>query len=223
MKEARKTESLVNGETVDSTSIRRPFSKRSFWIGFVSAWGVALFLSLCAFLISITFRSSDTWNSNAITATPVSHEVFSMYPIPNDPNSIKWPEANATFVFDLRNNTNSDYRLDAPQKGSVTVMLRLANGALIDGKGVYWNLVGAGQEAPLSNVVSTGNKEPDNILIPRSQTVRLVVSIDFSYTSKPQPTEQEMEQYATQQIKDAAGFVLLDSVRRVQINLPFRK
>jgi hypothetical protein len=51
----------------------------------------------------------------------------------------------------------------------------------------------------------------------------LVVSIDFSYTSKPQPTAQEMEQYATQQMKDAAGFVLLDSVRRVQINLPFRK
>lgn len=214
----------MNGATVDPTSTRPPsVSMRSFWIGFASAWGAALFLGLCGFLISIAFRSSDTWDSGAITAKPVSHQVIDFYPIPSDSSSISWPDADATYDFDLRNNTKSDYRLDLPQKGSVTAMLRLTNGALIDGKGVHWNLIGAGQEAPMSNVANAGGTDLDNILVPRGQTVRLVVSIDFDYTSKPQPTGEEMEQFATNQMKDIAGFVLLDSARHIQINLPLRK
>lgn len=214
----------MNGGTVDPASTRPSFSKRSFWIGFASAWGAALFLSLCAFLISIAFRSSDRWDSSAITATPVNHDVFPVYPAPNAPNSIEWPEADETFAFDLRNNTNSDYRLDLAQKGSVTAMLRLSNGTLIDGKGVSWNLIGAGQEAQLlSNVANTGGAEPENILVPRNQSVRLIIWIDFSYTSKPQPTAQEIAQYGKEQMKGIVGFVLLDSIHHVQIDLPIRE
>ncbi len=153
------------------------------------------------------------WNENAIKATFVKSDVLTLYPAPGDPRSIKYPLAAVTFEFDLKNGSGLDYRLEPPHK-TLIAMQRLKSGALIDGSGIAWRALKGAEE------VDSPAGGP--ILIPAGQTARVVFDISYSKydRDRKQPTQQQMTQFAHEQLKDIGGFVLLDEANHYRIDLP---
>lgn len=202
--------------------------------------GVGVAVVLCSVLAGLYWYTTrpPKWKTAAIQATYKQSGSYAVIEdwyqkqLAHKRQSI--PESPAGFVaylgqftlqvsYDLKNSTDSDYTLEAPESSGLVSMQRLkSNGSMVDGKGLKWSVA-----QPLNRLWMSDQK---TILIPVHRTVRVVFAMDYPIndddtvaTALTDWTKEENRAVFGRHLisdADADAFVLLDSSHHYEIDLP---
>jgi hypothetical protein len=164
-------------------------------------------------------RPPKPWNTKAIEAHYANTQFF---------EGAKKTTLRTALVFDLRNNTTTDYTLEEHPSDTVVVMQRMkSSDTLVSGMGLTWSLEhGPGTRQLDDPSTPKGFFVDAPIFIPSGQAVRVYFwsEYDIPETVAALPKGETIHPTTVLQnaLKDTNSFVLLDKLNRYQIELPLQ-
>jgi hypothetical protein len=200
--------------------------KRPLFIGI--GWGLGTAVGV-VFLVGgfLWYQSrpkpTKPWNTKAIEAHYADTQFF---------EGAKKTTLRAALIFDLRNNTATDYTLEEHPSDTVVVMQRMkSSGTLVSGMGLTW----APEHGPgtqqlddrgLSTNVPKGFFVDAPIFIPSGQAVRVYFWSEYDVPEVvsilPKGETIHPNTVLQNALKDTNSFVLLDKLNRYEIELPLQ-
>jgi len=169
-------------------------SKRNFFIIFSLA-GAGLVLLIIFMTDATAFKglgeSSKLWNQEAIKATYVASQLKEL----DKTHSI------LTLSYDLENDTDSDYRLNAGP--DVVIQSRLKSGGSLS------------QQEPL--------RLSYPVFLPARQHARLAIEMTQAFTWPPDEDPayvDKLRSFVKQRLANVGEFVLFDQASRAEVRLP---
>ncbi len=170
--------------------------KRSAVTGASFGAGFALALSLIFGGVAWYRSRPKLWNTEAIKASYASLE-FSM----NEKNFV------VDFGFDLQNNTDSIYTINA---SDLVVMARLAEGNVLSRSIGHYQASDATVEAPA--------------FIPAKAKARIIVHVGYEYpfdfTANDKSDAKKVSKSVDRRLKEIIGFIIFDKSNLYRIELP---
>jgi hypothetical protein len=197
----------------------------SFFGGLGLAVGIAMLGGVIYWYVDRP-KPPQPWNTAAINASYVGARLF---------NDEKDQTLRAKLIFDLRNNTSTDYTLEEKPSDTTFVMQKIrGKDALVDGMGLTWSV----EHGPGSRQLDS-NGIPSNfprdafidapILLPAGQAVRVdfwseydLIDLRAASDGDKTPLTDRNEQTKVLKylLRDTESFVLLDKTDRYRIDLP---
>lgn len=197
---------------------KRPLLIGVGW-GFGTAVGLALLVGGFLWYQSRP-KPPKPWNTNAIEAHYAKTQFF---------EGEKGHTLRTGFLFDLRNNTATDYTLEEHPSDTIVVMQRMkSSNALVSGMGLTWTPEhGPGtqqlDDQGIPSNVPKGVFIDTPIFIPSGQAVRVYFwseyDMDDVVAALPKGAEIHPPTVVQRALKDTESFVLLDTVNRYRIEL----
>jgi hypothetical protein len=199
--------------------------KRSLLIGI--GWGLGTALGVVLLVGGFLWYQSrpkppKPWNTKAIEAHYANTQFF---------EGTEKTTLRTALVFDLRNNTATDYTLEEHPSDTVVVMQRMkSSDTLVSGMGLTWTPEhgpGTQQLDDRGNpTIPKGFFADAPIFIPSGQAVRVYFWSEYDIpdivAALPKGETIHPNTVLQNALKDTNSFVLLDKLHRYQIELPLQ-